>query len=202
MWKWTGSMSMRTGKRTVLDRLWTGKMTVWTVPTHDRTKVRAQLHSCLLLHCYCFVYEHRHCMRRVTSILSRRLHSVWICSPSFATPSSRDTPLPTSNVSRFRSTQYTSLRLCGKKRIRRGSSSVAPSNCCCCCTRLCSCPQAELRSVVGPGGSFLIDSRVSAHGVTQKLRIHHVLAQVQEVFIKHTALALTFASRVSARRSS
>ena len=135
MWKWTGSMSMRTGKRTVLGRLWTGKRTVWTVPTHDRTKVRAQLHSCLLLHCYCFVYEHRHCMRRVTSILSRRLHSVWICSPSFATPSSRDTPLPTSNVSRFRSTQYTSLRLCGKKRIRLASSSVAPSNCCCCCTR-------------------------------------------------------------------
>ena len=68
--------------------------------------------------------------------------------------------------------------------------------------RLCFCPQAELRSVVGPGGSFLIDSRVSAHGVTQKMRIHHVLAQVQEVLIKHTALALTFASRVSARRSS
>jgi len=115
MWKWTGSMSMRTGKRTVLGRPWTGKRTVWTVPTHDRTKVRAQLHSCLLLHCYCFVYEHRHCMRRVTSILSRRLHSVWICSPSFATPSSRDTPLPTSNVSRFRSTQYTSLDCVARK---------------------------------------------------------------------------------------
>jgi len=41
--------------------------------------------------------------------------------------------------------------------------------------------QDELRQLVGASDDFLIDIRVAGHASLVKLRIHHVLAQVQEV---------------------